>query len=40
MRFCVALAVELSALLLSDDHKLLDSPTFPPSVGVLRLPFA
>lgn len=35
----VALALELGALLLSDDHKLLKSPTFPTSVGVLRLPF-
>ena len=36
----VVLAVELGAVLLSDDHKLLDSPTFPASVGVLRLPFS
>ena len=36
----VALSAELGALLLSDDHRLLNSPTFPSSVGVLRLPFA
>jgi hypothetical protein len=36
----VALSAELGALLLSDDHKLLNAPTFPLSVGVLRLPFA
>ena len=36
----VALSAELGALLLSDDHKLLNSPTFLSSIGVLRLPFA
>ncbi len=36
----VALSAESGALLLSDDHKLLDASTFPSSVGVLRLPFA
>jgi predicted nucleic acid-binding protein len=35
----VVLALELGAALLSDDHKLLSSPTFPASIAVLRLPF-
>ena len=35
----VALAVELGAAFLSDDHKLLNSSAFPATVGVLRLPF-
>jgi predicted nucleic acid-binding protein len=36
----VALSADLGALLLSDDHKLLNSPTFPSSIGVLRWLFA
>ena len=35
----VALATELGGVLLSDDHKMLNAPTFPSSVSVLRLPF-
>ena len=34
----VALAVELGAMFISDDHKLLAAPNFPSTVNVLRLP--
>ena len=34
----VALAVELGAMFISDDHKLLAVPNFPSTVNVLRLP--
>lgn len=34
----VALAEHLDARLLTDDHKLVDSPTFPSRIDVLRLP--
>ena len=36
----VALAVELDGQFLCDDHKLLNAPTFPPEIAVLRLPLA
>jgi predicted nucleic acid-binding protein len=36
----VALATELGAAFLSDDHKLLGAPTFPASIPVLRLPLS
>ena len=34
----VALAEELGAALLTDDHRLIGAPTFPQSVKVLQLP--
>ena len=34
----VALAEQLSASLLTDDHRLVQAPTFPSHVPVLRLP--
>ncbi len=34
----VALAEHLGADFLTDDHKLVDGPTFPRHVNVLRLP--
>lgn len=40
MRAADAMYVALGAVFLSDDHKLLNVPTFPPSIGVLRLPSA
>jgi len=33
----VALAEALGAYLLTDDHRLVEAPTFPTSVNVLRL---
>ena len=33
----VALAEHLDAMFLTDDHKLVDSPTFPKRINVLRL---
>lgn len=33
----VALAAQLGADFLTEDHRLADAPTFPPSVNVLRL---
>jgi predicted nucleic acid-binding protein len=35
----VSLASVLGGVLMSDDHKLLNAPTFPPTVRTLRLPF-
>lgn len=34
----VALAERLGATFLTDDHRLVDAPTFPPHVAVLQLP--
>ncbi len=36
----VSLASALDAFLLSDDHKMLNAPTFPSAVRTLRLPFS
>ena len=36
--FYVALAEQLGASLLTDDHRLVQAPTFPSHVSVLRLP--